>query len=94
MHKWLLNQLLAWDKKFVGTLQKRREAILSELFNAKDRDEFSATCHFEKDKKDICLTSYTVKIKSNGKKKALLCCQHPVLYIGTGLMMVRRNHRS
>ena len=33
---------------------------------------FSATCHLEKEKKDICLTSYTVKTKSKGKKNVLL----------------------
>ena len=30
----------------VGTLQKGRAGIPSELFNKKDRDEFSGTCHF------------------------------------------------
>ena len=33
---------------------------------------FSATCHFEKQKKNICLTSYTVKIKSKGKKDVVV----------------------
>lgn len=51
------NLLVAWDRTTVGTLQKGIQGIPSELFNAKDRDEFSTTCNFEKDKKDIYLTS-------------------------------------
>lgn len=31
--------------------------------DTKYRDELGATCHFEKDKKDLCLASYTVKTK-------------------------------
>ena len=57
------NWLLARDITTLGTLQKRGQGIPSELFDTKDRDEFSATCHFEKDKKDICLTSYKVTTK-------------------------------
>ena len=53
-------------------MQKGRKDIPSDLFDTKDRDEFSATCHFEKDKKHIWLTSNAVKIKSRHKKK--LCC--------------------
>ena len=52
----------------VGTLQKERKGVLSELLDKKYRGEFSATCDFEKDKKDIYLTSYIVKTISKGKK--------------------------
>ena len=57
------NWLLALDITTVGTLQRGRQGILSEIFDTKDKDEFSSNCHFEKDKKGICLTSYTVKTK-------------------------------
>ena len=33
---------------------------------------FNATCHFEKEKKNIYLISYTVKKKSNGKKNVVV----------------------
>ena len=56
--------LLIRDITMVGILQKGREGVLSELSDIKD----SATIHFEKDKKDICLTSRTVKTKSKSKK--------------------------
>ena len=36
---------------------------------------FSTTCHFEKEKKNIFLTSYTAKTKSKGKK---ICCVIPL----------------
>ena len=62
------NWLLAQDIIIVGILLKRTQGILSEFFDTKDRDELSATCQFEKDKKDICLMSYTVKTKSKDKK--------------------------
>ena len=43
------NWLLARDITTVRTLQRGRQGILFELFHTKDREEFSATCHFEKD---------------------------------------------
>ena len=43
------NWLLAQDIIIVGILLKRTQGILSEFFDTKDRDELSATCHFEKD---------------------------------------------
>ena len=61
---WLLDGFIAT----VETLQKKRSRIQSDLFDTQNREIFSATCHFEKEKKNICLTSYTVKIKSKGKK--------------------------
>ena len=65
---WLLDRGIA----AVATLQKGRSGILSELFGTKSREIFSATCHFEKEKKNICLTSYTVKAKSKGKKNVVV----------------------
>ena len=56
----------------VATLQKGRSRIPSELFDTQNREIFSATCHFEKEKKDICLTSHTIKRKSRGKKNVVL----------------------
>ena len=40
----------------------------SELFDAQNRENFSATCIFEKEKKKICLTSYNLKTKSKRTK--------------------------
>ena len=65
---WLLDCGIAT----VGTLQKVRSGIPSELFDTQNREIFSATCHFEKEKKDICLTSHTIKRKSRGKKNVVL----------------------
>ena len=49
-------------------MQKGRNGIQSELFDTQNREIFIATCHFEKEKKNVCLKSYTVKTKSKGKK--------------------------
>ena len=87
------NWLLARHVMTVGTFQKGRQGILSELVDTKHKDEFSGTCHFKKDEKAICFTSYTVKTKPKDKK-TLLFCQHPVLYMGKQLLMVRTNQRS
>ena len=46
--------------------------IPDKLKTATDRDEFSATCHFEPKQKNLCLNTYTVKTKSKGKKNVLL----------------------
>ena len=40
----------------------------SEHFDAQYRENFSATCILEKEKKKICLTSYNLKSKSKGTK--------------------------
>ena len=50
---WLLDQGIAT----AGTLQKGRNGIPSNLFDTQNREIFSAACHFEKEKKNICLTS-------------------------------------
>ena len=63
----------------VGALQKGRSGIPSDLFDSQNREIFSATCHFEKEKKIICLISYTVKTKSKGKKNvAVLSNSRPL----------------
>ena len=41
---WLLDRSIAT----VGTLQKRRSGIPSELFDTQNREIFSATCDFER----------------------------------------------
>ena len=46
-----------------------RIGVPDELKKAEGRDEFSATCHFEAQNGNLCLNSYTVKIKLKGKKK-------------------------
>ena len=57
----LANWLLASDIATAGTLQKVRQSFPSGLFDMKDRDELSATCHSEK---DICFIPYIIKTKS------------------------------
>ena len=58
------NWLLARDITTAGTLQKVRQSFPSGLFDMKDRDELSATCHSEK---DICFILYIIKTKSKGE---------------------------
>ena len=43
----------------------------TKLFDTQHREIFSTTFHFEKEK-SICLTSYTVKTKSKGKKNVVV----------------------
>ena len=62
------NRLLDCGIATVGTLQEGRSGIPYKLFDTQNRDIFSTTCNFEKEKKNICLTSYTVKTKPKGKK--------------------------
>ena len=62
------NRLLDCGIATVGTLQKGRSGIPYKLFDTQNREIFSTTCNFEKEKKNICLTSYTVKTKPKGKK--------------------------
>ena len=72
---WLLDRRVTT----VGTLQKGRRGIPPELFNTQNREIFRATCHFEKEKKSISLTFYTVKKKSKGKKNvAVLLTSRPL----------------
>ena len=65
---WLLQKNIAT----VGSVQKGRVGIPSELFDTKGKEIFSATCHFEKNNKDLCLTTYTVQTKWKGKKNLML----------------------
>ena len=51
---------------------RKGEAKYHQTFLIPKTEIFSATCHFEKQKKNICLTSYTVKIKSKGKKDVVV----------------------
>ena len=62
---WLLDCGIAT----VGTLQKGRTGIPSDLFDAQIREAFSGTCHFEMEKNKVFLTSYTIKTKPKGKEK-------------------------
>ena len=61
---WLLDHGIA-------TAAEREKQSTTELFDTRNRDIFSSTCHFEKEKKNIFLTSYTVKTKSKGKKNVV-----------------------
>ena len=49
-----------------------KSVISSELFDTQKRKIFCATCHVETEKKNICLSSYTVKTKSKGKKNVVV----------------------
>ena len=42
------------------------------VFDTKNREVLSKTCHFEKDQKDLCLSSYTFQTKSKGKKNVVI----------------------
>ena len=61
---WLLDCGIAT----AGILQKGRSRIPLDLFDTQNKEIFSASCHFE-EKKNVCLTSYTVKTKPKGKEK-------------------------
>ena len=65
---WLLEKNIA----IVGVVQKGRVGFPREVFDTKSREVLSKTCHFEKNKKDLCLSSYTVQTKSKGKKKVVI----------------------
>ena len=56
----------------VGTLQKDRVGIPQQVFDTNDCEVLSKTCHFKKEKKDLCLTSYTVSSESKWKKDAVI----------------------
>ena len=68
----ITNWLLEKNITIVGTVQKGRVDFPEEVFETKNREVLSKTCHFEKDKKDLCLSSYTVQTKSEGKKKVVI----------------------
>ena len=56
----------SWD------IAEREKRTPTEIFDTQNREIFSATSHFEKEKKNICLASYTVKTKSKGKKNVVV----------------------
>ena len=66
------NLLLDRGIAAVGTLQKGRSGIPPELFDTQNREIFSATCHLKKEKKNIYLTSYTIKTKSKEMKNVVV----------------------
>ena len=68
----IANWLLEKNITNVGTVQKGRVGFHEEVFDTKNRELSSKTCHFEKDKKDLCLSSYTVQTKSKGKKNVVI----------------------
>ena len=65
---WLLGKKIT----YVGTLNHNCQGIQTELKNTSERGGFSVNCHYESVKKDLCLLSYIVRIKSSGKKNVLL----------------------
>ena len=68
----IANWLLEKNITIVGTVQKGRVGFPEEVFDTKNREVLSKTFHFEKDKKDLCLSSYTVQTKSKGKKNVVI----------------------
>ena len=69
VYKQSAKRFLAQDITTVETLQKGIQGIPSDLFDAKDWDAFSATCYFEKDKKDICFYVIYSQKQVKGQKK-------------------------
>ena len=65
---WLLEK----DITIVGTVQNGRLGFPEEVFDAKNHEVLKKTCHFEKNKKDLCLTSCTTQTKSKCKKKVVI----------------------
>ena len=65
---WLLSRKITT----LGTMEAKRIGIPSELKDAKGREVFSTTCHFEKNDKNLCLNIYTVKTKSTGMKNVFM----------------------
>ena len=51
---WLLEKNLA----IVGTVQKGRVGFPEEIFDNKNREVLKKTCQFEKDKKNLYVSSY------------------------------------
>ena len=49
----------------MAALKKGRSGTPTELFDTPNREIFSATCLFEKENKNICLTSYTVVLSTS-----------------------------
>ena len=68
----IANWLVEKNITIVGTVQKVRVGFPEDVFDTKNREVLSKTCHFEKDKKDPCLSSYTVQTKSKNKKNVVI----------------------
>ena len=56
----------------VGTLNSNSYGVPDELKTPVDREEFSATCHFDAEKGDFYLNSCTVRPKSKEEMNVLL----------------------
>ena len=69
---WFLHPGIA----VVGILH--HHIIPSEFLDTQNIGILSATYHFEKEKKNICLTSYAVKTKSKGKTNVVLSTSRPL----------------
>ena len=65
---WVLSR----DITTVGTLNTNRVGIPKELKDVKGREEFSVTCHFEQEHKNLCLVTYSVKTKSTGMRNVVV----------------------
>jgi len=65
---WLLNRNITT----VGTLVTNRIGLPDELKDAKQREEFESTIHWDKDTGNLALCAYTTKSKSKGKKNVLV----------------------
>ena len=68
----IANWLLEKNITIVVTVQKGRVDFPEEVFDTENREVLSKTCYFEKDKKNLCLSSYTVHTKSKGKKNIVI----------------------
>ena len=77
------NWLLERNMTTVGTVLKNRVGIPPQVFDTKNCKLFSKTFHFEKEKKDLYLTSYTVQSKSKGKKNIVILATPSPLYCST-----------
>ena len=67
-----LKSLLEKNITIVGTVQKGSMGFPEEVFDTKNSERLSKTCHFERYKKDLCLSLYTVQTKSKGKKNVVI----------------------
>ena len=57
-----------------------KKGFSSDAFDTKNREVLSKTCDFEIDKKDLCLSSYTVHTKSKGKTKVVILSTKRPMY--------------
>ena len=83
---WLLDRNIAT----VGTLQKRRSGIPSELFDTQNREIFSATCHFERRRRTFAWHLTLLK-QSQKEKKMFFGYRPPDHCMAKQLMMVKKS---